>query len=177
MIHLLEFESYGSLNESVPLYNFEKFQKHPTSPPESNLSRKDLTRMIPSMVEKIKNGDLSEVTMTVDLPRTGKNAPKHATDYLEKERRRIEKMVKSTRGSRLEAEDTPEDEGIYGGEQTSIFFDSEYILMDFTNDGGDFKIVGIPYSKKKEAYKSPKMMEYYTTIFDPEYIEEIFYKD
>jgi hypothetical protein len=177
MKHLLEFESYGSINESVPLYNFDKFQKHPSSPPESNISQKNLIRVIQNLVEKIKDGRLSEVTMTVDLPRSGKNAPKHATDYLEAERKRIDKMVKSTRGSRLEAADTPEDEGIYGGEQTSIFFDSEYILIDFTEDGSGFKVVGIPYSKKRDAYKSPDMMNYYTTIFEPEFIEEIFYKD
>jgi len=177
MRHLLEFESYGAINESVPLYNFEKFEKNPSASPEQNLSQKDIKRIIPQMIDKIRNVKISEVTMTVDLPRTGKNAPKHATDYLELEKKRIEKMTKFTRGSRLEAADTPDDEGIYGGEQTSIFFDSEYILIDYIIDDGGFKIVGIPYSKRKEAFKSPDMMNYYTTSFGPEYIEEIFYKN
>lgn len=177
MRHLLEFESYGTINESVPLYNFKKFEKNPSASPEQNLNQKDIKKLIPQMISKIKDGKISEVTMTVDLPRTGKNAPKHAIDYLEQEKKRIEKMIKSTRGSRLEAADTPDDEGIYGGEQTSIFFDSEYILIDYLIDDEGFKIIGIPYSKKKEAFKSPDMMNYYTTSFGPEFIEEIFYKD
>jgi hypothetical protein len=113
--------------------------------------------------------------MIVDLPTQGKKAPQHIIDTLDAERKRIEKEQYAIRGSRVEAADVAPDDNIYGGEGRNLFIDSEYIVTGVTNlDGIDY-IIGIPSSKKKEAFSSPESVSYFSTFIEPKQIEEVFY--
>jgi hypothetical protein len=176
MKHLLEFESYEGLNESgVPVYNMDDFRRSPSAEPEDEVSTTKIFSYISDLLDQQKTGEVQEITMTVDLPMQGKKAPQHVLDTLDIERKRIEKEQHSIRGSRVEAADVAPGDNIYGGEGRNLFIDSEYIVTGITNlDGVDF-IIGLPASKKKEAFATPESVAYFSTFIEPRQIEEVFY--
>lgn len=176
MKHLLEFESYEGLDEAgIPIYNADDFRKSPSSEPEDEVSTTKIFSYIKDLLEQQKAGQIDEISMTVDLPLQGKKAPQHVLDTLDAERKRIEKEQYAIRGSRTEAADVAPGDNIYGGEGRNLFVDSEYIVTGITNlDGTDY-IIGLPVSKKREAFSSPESIAYYSTFIEPKQIEEVFY--
>jgi hypothetical protein len=176
MKHLLEFESYEGLNEAgVPIYNMDDFRRSPSNDPEDEISLGKIFTYISNLLVQQKAGQIEEISMTVDLPTQGKKAPQHVLDTLDTERKRIEKEQHSIRGSRTEAADVAPGDNIYGGEGRNLFIDSEYIVTGVTNlDGTDY-IIGLPASKKKEAFRSPESVAYYSTFIETKQIEEVFY--
>lgn len=176
MKHLLEFGSYEGLDEAgIPVYNMEDFRRMPSNEPDDEVSTTRIFSYISDLLDQQKSGQISEISMTVDLPMQGKKAPQHVLDTLDIERKRIEKEQHSTRGSRIEAADVAPGDNIYGGEGRNLFVDSEYIVTGITSlDGVDF-VIGLPASKKKEAFASPKSVAYFSTFIEPRQIEEVFY--
>jgi hypothetical protein len=176
MKHLLEFESYEELDEAgIPVYNADDFRRSPSSDPEDEVSATKIFSYISDLLDQQKTGQIDEISMTVDIPTQGKKAPKHIIDTLDAERKRIEREQYAIRGSRVEAADVAPDDNIYGGEGRNLFIDSEYIVTGVTNlDGIDY-IIGIPSSKKKEAFSSPESVSYFSTFIEPKQIEEVFY--
>ena len=176
MKHLLEFESYEGLDEAgIPVYNADDFRRSPSNDPEDEVSTTKIFSYITDLLDQQKNGQIEEISMTVDIPTQGKKAPKHILDTLDVERKRIEKEQYAIRGSRVEAVDVAPGDNIYGGEGRNLFIDSEYVVTGITNlDGADY-IIGLPASKKKEAFSSPASIAYYSTFIEPKQIEEVFY--
>lgn len=176
MKHLLEFESYEGLDEAgIPVYNADDFRRSPSSEPADEISTTRIFSYISDLLDQQKAGNVEEISMTVDLPMQGKKAPQHILDTLDRERKRIEKEQHAIRGSRVEAADVAPGDNIYGGEGRNLFVDSEYIVTGITNlNGADF-VVGLPASKKKEAFDSPESVAYFSTFIEPKQIEEVFY--
>ena len=176
MKHLLEFESYEDLDEAgVPIYNMDDFRRNPSNDPEDEVSTTRIFSYVSDLLDQQKSGKVEEISMTVDLPMQGKKAPQHVLDTLDAERKRIEKEQHSLRGSRVEAKDVAPGDNIYGGEGRNLFIDSEYIVTGITNLNGTDFIVGLPASKKKEAFESPESIAYFSTFIEPKQVEEVFY--
>lgn len=176
MRHLLEFESYEGLDEAgIPVYNSDDFRRSPSNEPEDEISTTKIFSYISDLLDQQKAGQVDEISMTVDLPMQGKKAPQHVLDTLDAERKRIEKEQHAIRGSRVEAIDVAPGDNIYGGEGRNLFIDSEYIVTGITNLNGTDFIVGLPASKKKEAFESPESIAYFSTFIEPKQVEEVFY--
>jgi hypothetical protein len=176
MRHLLEFESYEGLDEAgIPVYNSDDFRRNPSNEPEDEISTTKIFSYISDLLIQQKSGQVDEISMTVDLPMQGKKAPQHVLDTLDVERKRIEKEQHAIRGSRVEAIDVAPGDNIYGGEGRNLFIDSEYIVTGITNLNGTDFIIGLPASKKKEAFESPESIAYFSTFIEPKQVEEVFY--
>ena len=92
MRHLLEFESYEGLDEAgIPVYNADDFRRSPSNEPEDEISTTKIFSYISDLLDQQKDGQVEEISMTVDLPMQGKKAPQHVLDTLDAERKRIEK--------------------------------------------------------------------------------------
>jgi hypothetical protein len=180
MIHILEFDSYNVINEAgIPAYNEEAFAKNPKAEPSTEIPVSAIAKEIEDMLNgefKFDSGAIDRISILVDIPSQGKNAPQHVLDALAIERKKIEKEQRALHGGRIEKGDIAPDDGIYGGEGRNLFLDSEYIVTGVSRVDKKEYIVALPITYYKKAMADPEKLAYYTTLIEPKQISEIFYR-
>jgi hypothetical protein len=170
MKHLLEFESYGPVNEAatIPVYNEDDYIKSPGAPPEMKVPAADIVEIIGILLGSKDQGKIDMVVVNADLPSQGKNAPAYIRTEMDKERERMAKRKYSIYGSRIEKDDRPEDDYT---DAINIFVDSEYVVTGVQDDA----VMVIPRSYYVKTQRDPSLVDQYTLALTPDQIEEVSY--
>lgn len=173
MIHLLEFESYGEINEAkVPVYNERDYMRSPSAEPEMKVPTEDLVEIIGVLLGSQKHGKIKEIVVDATLPSQGKNAPEYLKSVVSAERERMAKRKYMIHGSRIEKEDRPEDDYT---DAISIYVDSEYVVTGTGEKDGKECIFVIPRSFYVKTQRDSSLAQTYTICLFPEQIEEVSY--
>ena len=176
MKNLLEFESFGPLNEAslVPVYNNALYVKNPSMKAESQHQATAVVSAIKGLMDRMEDGEITKISIIADVPTQGKRAPLYIKDTIEAEKRRIAAQMAREKGKEIT---DPEalDFDRYGNKR-NFFFDSEFIVDGVIEEtGGKKYIIGIPESLYAKAIKDEDSKKYYSVEIYPEQVEEIYY--
>ena len=175
MKHLLEYESYeNQINEgAISVYDEDEFAKDTRSKPEMEIRFTQIPAVVEGLLDKVKSGEYSSVTVIADLPTQGKNAPEYVRELMTKERERMAQRQQAMYGSRMERADRPEDEEYR--DEINVFVDSEYAIEGVVREIGKDYLIGIPASFVNKVKREPSLKEYYTVKISPEQVIEIYF--
>lgn len=175
MKNLLEFESFGPLNEAslVPVYNSVLYSKSPSMEPESKHQAVAVVSAIKGLLDRMEEGEISKINVIADVPTQGKKAPLYIRDIIEAEKRRIASQMARERGKEITDPDAL-DFDRYGNKR-NFFYDSEYVVDSIVEGVNKKYIIGIPVSFYSKAMKDEETKKYYSVEIYPEQIEEIYY--
>jgi hypothetical protein len=174
MKHLFEFDSFGTENikeSSIPVYNDALFNKDPKAAKVDSIQTVNVPAMVKELLDKVKAGELEKVTVVADIPMQGKNAPAYVKELVDEERKRIAKRKYAIYGSRIEAQDRPEEERHKG--EVNIFIDSEHLATGVENINGQEYILGVPNSFIRKVEANPELAGKYTVKISPKQVLEL----
>ena len=141
---ILKFSQFSeSLKESgIPVYRGSSVQS------EKTVKSNGVMEEIKDALEKMKSGQISEISVVAEIPTYGKRAPAYIKDIFAE--------------AGIESSDDMYDER---GEERNIFVDSEFIVKGIDPEKGS--IIATPYSLRKKGIEIE---------IDPNDIIEIFYR-
>ena len=174
MIHILEFESYGGLNEAktIPVYNENDYMRSPSADPEMSVPQEDIVEIIGVLLGSQKHGKIKNLVVDATLPKQGKNSPEYLKSVISDERERMAKRKYFIHGSRIEKDDRPEDDYT---DAINIFVDTEFLVISVGENEGKECVFAIPRSLYGKAQRDPSLSQSYTICLFPEQIEEVSY--
>jgi hypothetical protein len=150
------------MNESsgiIPVYNELNFRKNMSAPPEMELRYSKVIPKVKELLSQQESGIIQSIHAIAEVPTQGKNAPSYVKDVMDRERERIIRNYKEDIGKALDDETKMDDFDFdvdRFGNQRTVFFDSEFIIVGVEEDsdkkGGGF-IIGVPVSMQDKGYK------------------------
>lgn len=161
---ILKFQEFinesNSLNEAgVPLYRGSSFN------PEKTIKRNMLLPELQNLLDQLRSGSISEVTVLGEVPTQGKNAPEYLRDLFKETGAEPEDETEDIEDDVYDPETETWKKSDYEKKERNIFVDTEYILKDVDMTKG--VVLGIPYSLRKNNI---------VVELDPETIDEVFIK-
>ncbi len=163
-MNILKFQEFinesNSLNESgIPLYRGSNFN------PEKTIKRNMLLPELQNLLDQLRSGSISEVTVLGEVSTQGKNTPEYLRDLFKETGTELEDETEDIEDDVYDPETETWKKSDYEKKERNIFVDSEYILKDVDMTKG--VVLGIPYSLRKKNI---------VVELDPETIDEVFIK-
>jgi hypothetical protein len=163
-MNILKFQEFinesNSLNESgIPLYRGSNFN------PEKTIKRNMLLPELQNLLDQLRSGSISEVTVLGEVSTQGKNTPEYLRDLFKETGTEQEGETEDIEDDMYDPETGTWKKADYEEKQRNIFVDTEFILKDVDMVKG--VVIGIPYSLRKKNI---------VVELDPETIDEVFIK-